>query len=105
MGKSLYRTYRSRSFDEIIGQDHITTVLKNTIKSGSISHAYLLSGPRGVGKTSMARILAHAVNEINYEGENLNLDIIEIDAASNRRIDEVREIRERVHIAPVAGNK
>lgn len=103
MGKSLYRTYRSRSFDEIIGQDHITTVLKNTIKSGSISHAYLLSGPRGVGKTSMARILAHAVNEINYEGENLNLDIIEIDAASNRRIDEVREIRERVHIAPVAG--
>lgn len=103
MGKSLYRSYRSRSFDEIIGQDHITTVLKNSLKNESVGHAYLLSGPRGVGKTSTARILAHAVNEINYEGENINLDIIEIDAASNRRIDEVREIRERVHIAPVAG--
>lgn len=103
MGKSLYRSYRSKSFDEIIGQDHITTVLKNALKSDSVSHAYLLSGPRGVGKTSTARILAHAVNEISYEGENINLDIIEIDAASNRRIDEVREIRERVYIAPVAG--
>ncbi len=103
MGKSLYRSYRSRSFDEIIGQDHITTVLKNSLKNESIGHAYLLSGPRGVGKTSMARILAHAVNDIKYEGEDINLDIIEIDAASNRRIDEVREIRERVHIAPVAG--
>lgn len=103
MGKSLYRQYRSTSFDEIIGQDHIVAVLKNTLKNDSISHAYLLSGPRGVGKTSTARILAHAVNEIAYEGEDLNLDIIEIDAASNRRIDEIREIRDKVNIAPVAG--
>ena len=102
MGKSLYRSYRSRSFDEIIGQDHITTVLENALKTDSISHAYLLSGPRGVGKTSTARILAHAVNELEYEGENLNLDIIEIDAASNRRIDEIRDIRDKVNILPVA---
>ena len=102
MGKSLYRSYRSRSFDEIIGQDHITTVLKNALKTDSISHAYLLSGPRGVGKTSTARILAHSVNELEYEGENLNLDIIEIDAASNRRIDEIRDIRDKVNILPVA---
>ncbi len=103
MGKSLYRTYRSKSFDEIIGQDHIVTTLINSIKNESIAHAYLLSGPRGVGKTSVARILAYAVNEIEYGGEATNLDIIEIDAASNRRIDEIREIRDKVAIAPVAG--
>lgn len=103
MGKSLYRAYRSKTFDEIIGQDHITTVLKNALESESVSHAYLLSGPRGVGKTSTARVLAHAVNQIEYTGENLNLDIIEIDAASNRRIDEIREIRDKINIAPVSG--
>lgn len=103
MGKSLYRQYRSTTFDEIIGQDHIVAVLKNSLKNGDISHAYLFSGPRGVGKTSMARILAHAVNELEYQGEDLHLDIIEIDAASNRRIDEVREIRDKVNIVPVAG--
>lgn len=103
MGKSLYRSYRSTSFDEIVGQDHITRVLKNSLKSNSISHAYLLSGPRGVGKTSIARIFAYAVNEQEYSSDTTNLDIIEIDAASNRRIDEIREIRERVHIAPSVG--
>ncbi len=103
MGKSLYRSYRSKSFDEIIGQDHITTTLLNSIKNKAVSHAYLLSGPRGVGKTSIARILAHAVNETDYDEVAVNLDIIEIDAASNRRIDEIREIRERVNTAPVAG--
>ena len=103
MGKSLYRSYRSKTFDEIIGQDHITTVLKNSLKSDSINHAYLLSGPRGVGKTSTARILAYAVNNLEYKGEATHLDIIEIDAASNRRIDEIREIRDRVNIAPVEG--
>ena len=103
MGKSLYRSYRSTSFDEIIGQDHIVTTLKNALVKGQISHAYILSGPRGVGKTSVARILAYAVNEQPYSLEATNLDIIEIDAASNRRIDEIREIKERVHTAPVAG--
>lgn len=103
MGKSLYRSYRSTSFDEIIGQDHITTTLKNSLKNDAVSHAYLLSGPKGVGKTSIARILAYAVNNLPYDPETTNLDIIEIDAASNRRIDEIREIRERVHIAPTGG--
>lgn len=102
MGKALYRQYRSTSFDEVIGQDHITTTLKNSLKSGSIAHAYLLTGPRGVGKTSIARILAHAVNDLPYKNDETQLDIIEIDAASNRRIDEVRSLRERVHIAPTS---
>ncbi|HAC56006.1 TPA: DNA polymerase III subunit gamma/tau, partial [Candidatus Saccharibacteria bacterium] len=81
MGKALYRTYRSRSFDEVVGQEHITDLLQNAIKSGRISHAYLLTGPRGVGKTSVARIIAHAVNGLEYS-EDTHLDIIEIDAAS-----------------------
>ncbi|MGI9028244.1 MAG: DNA polymerase III subunit gamma/tau [Candidatus Saccharimonadales bacterium] len=103
MGKALYRQYRSTSFDEVIGQEHITTTLKNSLKNGSIGHAYLLTGPRGVGKTSVARILAFAVNGLPYENDSIHLDIIEIDAASNRRIDEIRSLRERVHIAPTTG--
>lgn len=103
MGKALYRQYRSTSFDEVIGQDHITTTLKNSLSSGSVGHAYLLTGPRGVGKTSVARILAFAVNGLPYKPDNIHLDIIEIDAASNRRIDEIRSLRERVHIAPTSG--
>lgn len=102
MGKALYRKYRSRSLDELIGQEHITTTLKNSLKRGTISHAYLLTGPRGVGKTSVARILAHEVNGLPYDENTTYLDIIEIDAASNRRIDEVRDLRDKVHIAPVA---
>lgn len=99
MGQALYRKYRSKSLDEIVGQEHVTTTLANAIKAGRISHAYLLCGPRGVGKTSIARILAHQINNLPYEDE-AHLDIIEIDAASNRRIDEIRELRERVHTAP-----
>jgi DNA polymerase III subunit gamma/tau len=102
MGKALYRTFRPTSFDTVLGQDHVTTTLKNSIKQGTISHAYLLTGPRGVGKTSVARILAHAVNDLPYEDENPHIDIVEIDAASNRRIDEIRELRERVHISPTS---
>lgn len=101
MGKALYRTYRSRSFDEIVGQSHVTDLLKNAIKSDKIAHAYLLTGPRGVGKTSVARIIAHAVNGLEYS-EDQHLDIIEIDAASNRRIDDIRDLRDKVHIAPVS---
>lgn len=100
MGQALYRKYRSKSFDEVIGQDHITKTLQSAIKSGRISHAYLFTGPRGVGKTSVARILAYAVNGLDYESEATHLDIIEIDAASNRRIDEIRELRDRVHVTP-----
>ncbi|MBI1952263.1 DNA polymerase III subunit gamma/tau [Candidatus Saccharibacteria bacterium] len=102
MGQALYRKYRSKSFDEVIGQDPITSTLRNAIDSGRISHAYLLSGPRGVGKTSVARILAHEVNDLPYTDESIHLDIIEIDAASNRRIDEIRDIRQKVHIAPTS---
>ncbi len=103
MGQALYRKYRSKNLDQVIGQEHITKTLKNALKSGKISHAYLLTGPRGVGKTSVARILAYEVNGIPYEGEKHHLDIIEIDAASNRRIDEIRDLRDKVHIAPAVG--
>lgn len=102
MGQALYRKYRSKSLDEIVGQEHITTTLKNAIKSGKISHAYLFTGPRGVGKTSVARILAHEINQVSYEDERSHIDIVEIDAASNRRIDEIRDLREKVHIAPAS---
>lgn len=100
--KALYRKYRSKNLEEIKGQEHITKTLKNAVEQGKISHAYLFTGPRGVGKTSIARILAHEINQLPYEDETTHLDIIEIDAASNRRIDDIRDLREKVHIAPVS---
>jgi len=99
MGQALYRKYRSKNFGEVVGQKHITDTLQKAIKSGRISHAYLFTGPRGVGKTTVARILAHAVNGLSYD-DTSHLDIIEIDAASNRRIDEIRDLREKVRVAP-----
>jgi DNA polymerase-3 subunit gamma/tau len=102
MGRALYRKYRSKKLSEIVGQDHITQTLERAIKSGRISHAYLFTGPRGVGKTSIARILAHEVNGLPYSDESIHMDIIEIDAASNRRIDEIRDLRDKVHIAPTS---
>src|SRR3954463_13900359 len=102
MGKALYRKYRSKSLAEIIGQEHITQTLDHALKQGTISHAYLFTGPRGVGKTSIARILAHEVNGLPYDEETTNLDIIEIDAASNRRIDEIRDLRDKIHILPTS---
>src|SRR5581483_4565455 len=102
MGQALYRKYRSKSFSEVVGQKHITTTLEKAIKTGRISHAYLFTGPRGVGKTSVARILAHEVNSLKYTEAEIHLDIIEIDAASNRRIEEIRDLREKVHIAPTS---
>ena len=100
MGQALYRKYRSKSLNEIVGQDHITQTLQQAVKQGRISHAYLFTGPRGVGKTSIARILAHEINGLAYNEGQTHLDIIEIDAASNRRIDEIRDLRDRVYIAP-----
>lgn len=102
MGQALYRKYRSKRLSEIVGQEHITRTLERALKTGKISHAYLFTGPRGVGKTSIARILAHELNDLPYTDESMHLDIIEIDAASNRRIDEIRDLRDKVHIAPTS---
>ncbi len=102
MGQALYRKYRSKKLSEVIGQEHITSTLEHALKTGKISHAYLFTGPRGVGKTSIARILAHEINQLPYTDDSMHLDIIEIDAASNRRIDEIRDLREKVNIAPTS---
>lgn len=102
MGQALYRKYRSKSFGDIVGQDHITSTLRQAISQGRISHAYLFTGPRGVGKTSVARILAHEINGLPYTDDAAHLDIIEIDAASNRRIDEIRDLRDKVYVAPTS---
>src|SRR5664279_5237948 len=105
MAKALYRKYRSKTLDEVVGQKHVTDILARSLKQGKVSHAYLLTGPKGVGKTSIARILAHEINGLPYDDENTNLDIIEIDAASNNSVEDVRDLREKVQIAPVAANK
>ncbi|MGB2686975.1 MAG: DNA polymerase III subunit gamma/tau, partial [Candidatus Saccharimonas aalborgensis] len=105
MGQALYRKYRSRSLDEIIGQSHITTILKRAIDANRIAHAYLLTGPKGVGKTSIARILAHEINKLPYSDESSHLDIVEIDAASNNSVEDIRDLRERVQIAPSSAEK
>src|SRR3546814_19372849 len=95
MGQVLYRKYRSKKLSEIVGQEHITKSLSQAIKSGQISHAYLFTGTRGVGKTSIARILAYEINGLKYDETNVPIDIIEIDAACNRRLDEIRELRKK----------
>jgi len=115
---SLYSKYRPLSFSDIIGQDHIINLIKAEIKSNSISHAYIFIGPRGTGKTTTARVFSKAVNclNINEDGspclkcanckkiaEGKFLDLIEIDAASNRGIDEIREIKEKIEFLPVEG--
>ncbi|MBR3256377.1 DNA polymerase III subunit gamma/tau [Candidatus Saccharibacteria bacterium] len=101
--KALYRKYRPLSLAEVVGQDQVTKPLASSLKSGKISHAYLFIGPRGCGKTSVARILAHEVNGFKYEPEDSYIDIIEIDGASNRGIDDIRELREKAAIAPTSG--
>ena len=101
MGKALYRKYRSRSLSEIVGQEHVTTTLGNALAAGKIAHAYLLTGPRGVGKTSIARILAHEINGLPYS-EEPHFDIIEIDAASNNGVEDVRDLRDKIMSAPTS---
>ncbi len=108
---ALYRKYRSSDFDAVVGQTEVIQTLKQAVSSGRISHAYLFTGPRGVGKTTVARLLARAINctgspkpcnkcDICQVDLNGNLDLIEIDAASNRRIDEIRELRDKINLAP-----
>ena len=114
---ALYRKYRSASFAEIIGQDHVTVPLRQALSAGRINHAYLFSGPRGCGKTSSARILARSLNcaqgptpdpcgvcdscvELAPNGSG-SIDVIEIDAASHNGVDDARDLRERAFFAPV----
>ena len=100
---ALYRKYRPKTLAEIIGQDQVTQPLSAALKSGKVSHSYLFTGPRGCGKTSVARILAHEINGFKYELEDSYLDIIEIDAASNTGVDNIRDLREKALVAPSEG--
>ena len=101
--KALYRRYRPKTLSEVIGQEQVTDILQNSLKNDKLAHAYLFIGPRGTGKTSVARILAHEINGFKYELEDDYLDIIEIDAASNTGVDNIRDLRERAIIAPTKG--
>ena len=103
MGKALYRKYRPTKLEDVIGQDQVTNTLKSIIDKGNISHSYLFCGPRGTGKTTIARIFAHAINNFDYELEDDYVDIVEIDAASNRGIDNIRELRENAIVTPTKG--
>lgn len=114
MHKALYRVYRPKTFEDVVGQEHIVKTLKNQIRNSNIGHAYLFSGTRGTGKTSTAKIFARAVNCLNSNDEEpcneceicvdtLNdkiMDIVEIDAASNNSVDDIRELRESVKYTP-----
>ena len=110
---ALYRKYRPKELDEVVGQSEVKKILASSIKNGTITHAYLFSGPRGTGKTTMAKILAKMVNCLNPVDGNacgecdsckniLNSnDVIEIDAASNNGVDEIRELREKANLVPI----
>ncbi|WP_295884880.1 DNA polymerase III subunit gamma/tau [uncultured Anaerococcus sp.] len=114
MAKALYREYRPKTFDQVLGQDRVTNVLKNQVKTGKISHAYIFSGERGTGKTSCAKIFAKAINCLNPKDgspclkcenclaieEESTIDVVEMDAASNRRIDDIRNLKDNVIYPP-----
>ncbi len=114
MYQALYRQYRPKTFDDVLGQEHITVTLKNQIKNNNVSHAYLFSGTKGTGKTSTAKIFSRAVNCLNNEDGNpcneceickgiLNesiIDVVEMDAASNRKIEDIRDLKDKVIYPP-----
>ena len=118
---TLYRKYRPQKFEEIAGQEYVTRAIKNSLRENKLSHAYLFTGPRGVGKTTLARLIAKGVNCLNAKNvtdnpcggcdncrevsQGISMDMIEIDAASNRGIDEIRELKEKINYQPVKGRK
>lgn len=118
---TLYRKYRPQTFSDIAGQTFVTQAIKNSLKENKLSHAYLFNGPRGVGKTTLARLIAKGVNCTNSQNitdspcgvcencreitQGISMDMIEIDAASNRGIDEIRDLKEKINYQPVKGRK